>query len=52
MHAAEPGISFCTPCQTMRVQQCAQVGANVWIAHSKLSKVWDLPPIVIWNVLS
>jgi hypothetical protein len=30
----------------MRMPQFSQVGANAWIAHSKLSKVWVVPPML------
>jgi hypothetical protein len=29
--------------------QCVHVGANLWIAHSKLSNVCRVPPIVTSN---
>jgi hypothetical protein len=32
--------------------QCRQRGASVWIAHSKESNVWVVPPIEISNDLS
>jgi hypothetical protein len=32
--------------------QCLQTGANASMAHSKQSKLCDLPPHVTWNVLS
>src|SRR5947207_13732288 len=36
----------------IRQPQCAHVGARTWIAHSKLSKTWLLPPWTIVNALS
>lgn len=34
------------------VEQCEHCGANIFIAHSKLSNVCLLPAIVIWKALS
>jgi hypothetical protein len=44
--------SFSMPCPTMRHEQCAQVGATAWIAHSKLSNVQVRPFFVSVNDLS
>lgn len=44
--------AFSSPWPMMRIPQCSQVGASLWIAHSKLSKVCVLPAATTWNVLS
>ena len=44
--------SFSTPWPTIVHPQCSQVGASAWIAHSKLSNTWLLPPMVTMNALS
>jgi hypothetical protein len=44
--------SFSSPWPTMRMPQFLHVGANAWMAHSKLSKVWVVSPIVTWKALS
>jgi hypothetical protein len=41
--AAEHPAALLHPWPMMRTPQCSQVGASVWIAHSKLSNVWVLP---------
>jgi hypothetical protein len=44
--------STSTQCPTIRQLQCTQTGANAWMAHSKLSKVWCSPPTTTSNALS
>jgi len=41
-----------TPWPMIRQPQCRQVGASRWIAHSKLSKTWEVPSIRTSNALS
>lgn len=41
-----------SPWPMIRHWQCSQVGANAWIAHSKLSKTWDVPSLMISKLLS
>jgi hypothetical protein len=44
--------SFSTPWPMTVHPQCSQVGANAWIAHSKLSKTWFWPAMVTTKALS
>jgi hypothetical protein len=45
--------SASTPCPITLHPQCSHAGASVWMAHSKLSKVWESPSeVVTENALS
>jgi len=40
----------CTPWPMTLQLQYSQTGARAWMAHSKLSNVWESPPdIVTWK---
>src|SRR6266550_3203842 len=41
-----------TPCPMTLHRQWAHMGASAWIAHSKLSKIRVVPPVMIWKALS